>query len=94
MRPIVLAALLLAARSHAADRVRVLIQADNPEQAARIQSECEWLSDGSVSSIGVKSAISKIEGEGRKAGANTVIVRRSSRTEAGVSYFNCKSSNE
>jgi hypothetical protein len=52
------------------------------------------VSDGSVSSIGVKSAISKIEGEGRKAGANTVIVRRSSRTEAGVSYFNCKSSNE
>jgi hypothetical protein len=91
MRFFILASLvLLTAHAHAADKVRVLIQQDNPDQAARIQADCEWLSDGSVSSIGVKSAISKIEGEGRKAGANTVIVRRSSRTEAAVSYFKCK----
>lgn len=90
-RSILLATLvMLVTQSHAAEKVRVLIQQDNPEQAARIQSDCEWLSDGSVSSIGVKSAISKIEGEGRKAGANTVIVRRSSRVEAAVSYFKCK----
>jgi len=80
---------MLVTQSHAADKVRVLIQQDNPEQAARIQSHCTWLSDGSVSSIGVKSAMSKVEDEGRKAGANTVIVRRSSRTEAAVSYFKC-----
>jgi hypothetical protein len=92
MRSIILAAaLLLAAQSHAArEPVRVLVQADNPEQATRIAAECEWLSDGSVSSIGVKSALSKVEDEGRKAGANMVIVRRLSRTEAGVSYFKCK----
>jgi hypothetical protein len=91
MKSIIFATILVAAQSQAADeRVRVLIQADNPEQATRIAAECEWLSDGSVSSIGVKSAISKIEGEGRKAGANTVIVRRSTRMEAAVSYFNCK----
>ena len=91
MRPFIVASLImLATQSQAADKVRVLIQQDNPEQAARIQADCEWLSDGSVTSIGVKSAIQKIEGEGRKAGANTVIVRRSSRVEAAVSYFKCK----
>ena len=71
MRSIVLAALLLAAQSHAADRVRVLIQADNPEQAARIQSECEWLRAMAPSARSASNPpISKIEGEGRKAGAN------------------------
>ena len=48
------ATLLLAFQAQAADLVRVLIQEDNPDQAKRIESECEWLSDGSVSSIGVK----------------------------------------
>lgn len=84
------AVVMIVSWAHAKDPVRVLIQQDNPDQATRIQSTCEWLSDGSVSSIGVKSAISKVEDEGRKAKANTVIVRRSTRTEAAVSYFNCK----
>jgi hypothetical protein len=90
MKSFIFATLILTAQAHAADRVRVLIQQDNAEGATRIESECEWLSDGSVTSIGVKSAISKIEGEGRRAGANTVIVRRSSRVEAAVSFYNCK----
>lgn len=90
MRYFVIAVLLLVPKAYAADPVRVLIQQDNQEQAARIQSDCEWLSDGAVSSIGVKSAMSKVEDEGRKAGADTVIVRRSSRTEAAVSFFKCK----
>jgi hypothetical protein len=90
MKSFILVALLLAASSHAADRVRVLIQKDNPDGAARIESECEWLSDGAVTSIGIKSAIEKVEGEGRRAGANTVIVRRSNRAEAAVSFYSCK----
>src|SRR3954470_11468053 len=92
MKAYVFAALLLASQAHAADRVRVLMQDDNPDAAKRIESECEWLSDGSVSSIGVKSAVGKVESEGRHAGANTVIVRHSSRTQATVSFYRCKAS--
>ena len=92
MKLCVVAILFLAFQAQAADRVRVLMQEDNPEGAKRIESECEWLSDGSVSSIGVKSAVGKVESEGRHAGANTVIVRHSTRTQATVSFYRCKQS--
>lgn len=63
MKSATLIALFLATQLHAQERVRVLIQADNPEVAARIQAECEWLSDGSVSSVGIRSALQKVEEE-------------------------------
>jgi hypothetical protein len=91
MKRFLIATVLLAFHANAAERVRVLMQEDNPDAAKRIESECEWLSDGSVSSIGVKSAVGKVESEGRKAGANTVIVRHSTRVQAAVSFFRCKS---
>jgi hypothetical protein len=90
MKACIFATLLLVFQADAAERVRVLMQEDNPEGAARIESECEWLSDGAVTSIGVKSAVQKVEKEARRTGANTVIVRRSTRTQAAVSFYRCE----